>query len=64
MWLPENVYKSISKALASPDENVNPLSVVIDVRKVLLGTKAGDLTSDDVIHHAPGIGKQPANKAN
>ena len=64
MWLPTDVYQSLGKALSNPDQQTNPLSVVIDVRKVLLGNIAGELTADHVIHHAPGIGKEPANKAN
>jgi hypothetical protein len=57
MWLPDDVYKSMGNALSNPDDSNNPLSVVIAVRKVLLDSKAGDLTSNDVIHHAPEIGK-------
>jgi hypothetical protein len=60
MWLPADVYRSLGKALASPDTTNNPLSVVIAVRKILLGAEAGNLTTDDVIHHAPGIGKNVA----
>ena len=60
MWLPTDVYRSLGRALASPDAMNNPLSVVIAVRKILLGNEAGDLTRDDIIYHAPGIGKQIA----
>lgn len=59
LWLPANVYRSVGKAIAAPDSNTNTLSVVIDVRRVLLGEAAGDLVSDNIIHHAPGIGKRP-----
>jgi hypothetical protein len=57
MWLPENVYRIMGQAIAKPDENNNPLSVVVEVRKALLGESAGNLTQNDIIHHAPGIGK-------
>lgn len=57
MWLPSDVYKSLGNALSKPDKVYNPLSVVISVRKQLLGNAAGDLSQDDVIHHAPGIGQ-------
>jgi len=60
MWLPADVYRSLGRALASPDTTNNPLSVVIAVRKILLGAEAGNLTSDDVIHHAPGVGRKVA----
>jgi hypothetical protein len=58
MWLPADVYKSLGKALSKPDKKINPLSVVISVRKVLLDNTSGDLVQDDIIHHAPGIGKK------
>ncbi len=37
MWLPVDVYKTLGQALSKPDKKTNPLSVVVDVRKVLLG---------------------------
>ena len=58
MWLPADVYRSMGKALSKPNSEYNPLSVVISVRKELLGNAAGDLTQEDIIHHAPGIGKK------
>jgi len=57
IWLPDKVYKSMGRALSKPNSEFNPLSVVISVRKELLGSAAGDLTQAEVIHHAPGIGK-------
>jgi len=58
MWLPADVYRAMGQALANPDSENNPLSVVIEVRKVLLGDDSGNLTQDDIIHHAPGIGEK------
>jgi len=58
LWLRADVYRAVGKAIASPDAKTNPLSVVIDVRQVLLGASAGDLTSEQIIHHSPAIGKQ------
>ena len=58
MWLPTDVYKSMGKAVSQPNSENNPLSVVISVRKELLGSAAGNLTQDDIIHHASGIGKK------
>ena len=64
MWLPTDVYRSLGKALSKPDKEYNPLSVVISVRQVLLGNTSGDLTQDDIIHHAPGISqKRGPNKS-
>lgn len=57
MWLPTDVYKKLGQALSSPNKEINPLSVSIEIRKMLLKDKAGDLTQDNIIHHAPGIGK-------
>lgn len=58
MWLPTEVYKKLGQALSKPNEQYNPLSVAIEVRKVLLKNKAGDLSQNDVIQHGPGIGKK------
>jgi hypothetical protein len=64
MWLPEDLYKAMVSAIALPnDPGNNPLSVVVAIRKYLLDTDEGELTSDNIAHHAPGIGsKAPANK--
>jgi len=58
MWLPDEIYKQMTFAIARPNQNVNELSVAISVRKLLLGEKAGNLGPDDIAHHAPGIGKK------
>jgi hypothetical protein len=58
MWLPEDIYRSMRTAIVAQNEQTNVLSVLIDVRKLLLGNKAGDLSQDDLMIHAPGIGKK------
>jgi cell division protein FtsL len=58
MWLPDEIYKQMTLAIARPNQNINELSVAISVRKLLLGKKAGNLGPDDIAHHAPGIGKR------
>ena len=58
MWLPDDVYIQMTRAIAQPTETVNALSVVIEVRRILLGNKAGALTADHVAHHGRGIGRQ------
>lgn len=58
MWLPDDIYKEMVKAIADPNKDTNELSVVISVRKLLLKDKAGNLNQDNVAHHAPGIGKK------
>lgn len=57
MWLPEEIYRSMSKAIINHDENVNPLTVVLEVRKHFLGSGAGDLSQADIMMHGPGIGE-------
>jgi hypothetical protein len=58
MWLPEQIYKQMTLAIATPGPDVNELTVSIAVRKLLLGDKAGNLEPDNIAHHAPGIGKR------
>ncbi len=57
MWLPSPVYKRMAESLVRPNEENNPLEVVVDVRRLLLGEKAGDLTANNILCHKPGIGK-------
>jgi hypothetical protein len=57
MWLPSAVYKRMAESLVRPNEQNNPLQVVVEVRGLLLGDKAGDLTANNIISHAPGIGR-------
>ena len=58
MWLPEDIYSQMVQAIANPNQVNNELKVVIAVRKLLLKEKAGNLTEDQIAHHAPGIGKK------
>jgi hypothetical protein len=58
MWLPEEIYKKMVQAIAAPNKDDNELEVAISVRKLLLGDKAENLSSKDIAHHAPGIGKK------
>ena len=58
MWLPADIYFQMVQAIANPNQENNELTVVIAVRKLLLKDKAGNLTENQVAHHAPGIGKK------
>lgn len=58
IWLPEELYKKMVCAIASPGEKENELTTIISIRKFLLKEKAGNLTSEDIAHHAPNIGKK------
>lgn len=57
MWLPEDLYKAMMDAIAKPSDEYNPLSVVVAIRKYLLGDAAGELSQDNIGHHGPGIGR-------
>lgn len=57
MWLPEDIYKEMVSSIATPNGKTNELSTVISVRRLLLQKEAGNLTPDNIAHHAPGIGK-------
>jgi hypothetical protein len=57
MWLPEDIYRAMGRALTKPNEVDNPLAVVVAVRKILLGDSSGNLTQNDILQHAPGIGR-------
>ena len=58
MWLPEDIYKQMTQAIANPSSDANVLDVTVSVRKILLGKKAGNLTQDHIAFHKPGIGKK------
>jgi hypothetical protein len=57
MWLPEDIYRAMGRALTKPNEVDNPLAVVVAVRKILLGNSSGNLTQNNILQHAPGIGR-------
>jgi hypothetical protein len=57
-YLPAEMYKQITYAIAAPNETTNPLSVIIAIRKHFLKNGAGELTMNDIAQHAPGIGKK------
>lgn len=58
MWLPAEIYSQMVLAIANPNQKNNELTVVIAVRKLLLKERAGNLTENQIAHHAPGIGKK------
>ncbi|MEF8711128.1 MAG: hypothetical protein V5B38_20715 [Candidatus Accumulibacter propinquus] len=57
LWLPADIYRLMGRALASPNERENPLSVLVEVRRLLLNGRLGELTIEEMLSHAPGIGK-------
>ena len=61
LWLPEDIYRAMGRALIKPNEVDNPLAIVVAVRKILLSDTSGNLTQEDIIRHAPGIGRLRKN---
>lgn len=57
MWLPSDIYKLLAESLVNTNKQNNPLVVVVAVRELLLGDRAGDLAEENIISHAPGAGK-------
>lgn len=57
LWLPADIYRLMARALASPNERDNPLSVLVEVRRLLLDGRLGELTTEEMLSHEPGIGK-------
>ena len=58
MWLPEDIYRQMVRSVINPSDDVNALTTVIAIRKLLLNEKAGNLKWEDIAYHAPGIGKE------
>jgi hypothetical protein len=56
LWLPADVYRKLGRGLAG--NTVELSEALVDVRKVLLGEQAGNLNENDLIVHAPDIGKK------
>lgn len=56
IWLPENVYKEMVNAVHSPNTNVNEITTIISVRKLLLGDQAGSLLPENILSHGYQIG--------
>lgn len=59
MVLPAELFRSMSRALTKPSATSNRLTVAIEVRRLILGEDAGDLTAEELISHAPGAGSKP-----
>jgi len=58
MWLPTELYKKMVHAIAFPSPENNIQRVVIECRKLLLKENAGNLDSESIAVHGPGIGKK------
>lgn len=55
LWLPDDVYRKLGRGVGgSPQELVEAM---VEVRLALLGDEAGNLGPEDIIVHAPNIGR-------
>jgi len=52
-----SIVNSTCNKIAKANDTDNVLSVVIEIRKLLLEGKAGKLNADNIAYHSPGIGK-------
>ncbi len=57
LWLPTDIYRKLGRGLAG--DNKQLVEALVGVRAVILGGNAGNLGANDVIVHAPHIGKNP-----
>jgi hypothetical protein len=58
LWLPGYIYKEMMTSVKSPNIATNELTVIIAIRKFLLGKDAGKLVADHVALHGLGIDVQ------
>ena len=58
LWLPEKIYKEMVLSIKNPTPEVNELTTIISIRKLLLEKNSGNLAADDIAHHGVDIGKK------
>jgi hypothetical protein len=61
LWLPEEIYRDVTRAASSSNAENNIFSALLSVRGLLL-KEPGNLTQDDILFHAPNANahKSPA----
>lgn len=57
LLLPEDIYKKLGNGLIHVHDREQLVHALTDVRRMLLGEKAGSLGPDNIIVHAPNIGR-------
>jgi hypothetical protein len=55
LWLPDETYRKLGRGLKGNPKEIS--DAMVEVRKQLLGDRAGSLGPDDIIVHGRGIGK-------
>ena len=53
MWMPADLYRMMGRTLCKPEV----LGFIVAVRQFLFKDQAGDLGAQDIIYHAPGVGR-------
>ncbi len=61
MNLPEELYRALGQVLVS-DKRVDVFKLVVRIRKWWMGVDAGDVSTNDIIYHAPNIGEERKKK--
>jgi hypothetical protein len=63
MVLPTAIYRAMVEAAAQPDGKINPATVVVMMRKELLGTDDAELHPEQVVFHTPGVATKPRSRS-
>ncbi|SRR6266542_5699231 len=53
LWLPNEIYRDIGRCICYEAGAANPKQILVNVRKYILGDKAGDLKAENIIHFQP-----------
>ena len=63
MVLPAAIYRAMVEAAAHPDGKVNPATVVVMMRREMVGPSDDELQAEQVAFHTPGVATKPRSKA-
>ena len=63
MVLPAPIYRAMVEAAAHPDGKVNPATVVVMMRREMVGASDDELQAEQVAFHTPGVATKPRSKA-
>ena len=63
MVLPAAIYRAMVEAAAHPDGKVNPATVVVMMRREMVGASDDELQAEQVAFHTPGVATKPRSKA-
>ena len=63
MVLPAAIYRAMVEAAAHPDGKVNPATVVVMMRREMVGASDDELQAEQVAFHTPGVATKPRSRA-